>query len=43
MRFRPVDHEDSIGMAKNEPSGRAIGARMEENSAPMLKAFPKWR
>jgi len=37
MRFRPVDQDDSIGMAKNEPSGRAIGARIEESNAPMPK------
>jgi hypothetical protein len=37
MRFRPVDQEDSMGMAKNEPSGNAIGARMEDKSAPIVK------
>jgi hypothetical protein len=43
MRFKPVDQDDSMGMAKNEPSGKAIGARMEDNNAPMLKAMLKWR
>lgn len=37
MRFRPVDHELNIGIAKNEPSGKAIGARMEDRNAPILK------
>jgi hypothetical protein len=42
MRFKPVDQEDSIGIAKNEPSGKAIGARTEDNSAPMLRTLLKW-
>ena len=42
MRFRPVDQDDSIGMARNEPSGRAIGARIEDSNAPMLKRWLEW-
>jgi hypothetical protein len=29
-RLRLVDHEDSIGIAKREPRGRAMGARSED-------------
>ena len=29
-RFRDVDQEDSIGIAKRDASGRVIGARREE-------------
>jgi hypothetical protein len=36
IRFNPVDHELNIGMARKEPSGNAMGARMEERSAPMV-------
>jgi hypothetical protein len=36
IRFRPVDHEESMGIARKEPRGRAIGARREERSAPIL-------
>ena len=34
-RFRLVDHELSMGMARNEPKGRAMGASREESSADM--------
>lgn len=38
MRFRPVDHELNMGMARKEPNGRAMGARMEDRNAPILKS-----
>ena len=37
MMFRLVDHELNIGMARKEPSGRAMGARMDDRNAPILK------
>jgi len=36
MRFSPVDQELNIGMARNEPRGKAMGARRDDSSAPML-------
>lgn len=38
MRFKLVDHEESMGMARKEPSGRAIGARREDSIAAMIKS-----
>ena len=37
MRLRPVDQEESMGMARKEPRGRAMGERIEESSAPILE------
>lgn len=41
IRFKLVDHELSIGIARNEPSGKAIGARIEDSSALILHAQKK--
>ena len=36
MRFKEVDQEDSMGMARKEPNGRAIGARRDVISADIV-------
>lgn len=36
IRFKLVDHEESMGIARKEPSGRAIGASREDSIAAMI-------
>jgi hypothetical protein len=40
-RFSDVDHEENMGIARNEASGRVMGARSEESD--IFTTRVRWR